>query len=85
MKCKVFITPGHTPGSTCFYFEDDHLLFSGDTLFFENIGRTDFPNGSMSDEVRSVERLLRLPMYYKLTNDDLDEVVMRVKEYYKFT
>ncbi len=31
------------------------------------------------------ERLLRLPMYYKLTNDDLDEVVMRVKEYYKFT
>ena len=31
------------------------------------------------------ERLLRLPMYYKLTNEDLDEVVMRVKEYYKFT
>ncbi len=31
------------------------------------------------------ERLLRLPMYYKLTDDDLDEVVMRVKEYYKFT
>ncbi|AOZ97447.1 dTDP-4-amino-4,6-dideoxygalactose transaminase [Butyrivibrio hungatei DSM 14810] len=29
-------------------------------------------------------RLLRLPMYYKLTNEDLDEVVMRVKEYYKF-
>ncbi len=31
------------------------------------------------------ERLLRLPMYYKMTNEDLDEVVMRVKEYYKFT
>lgn len=31
------------------------------------------------------ERLLRLPMYYKLTNEDLDEVVMRVKEYYKFS
>lgn len=30
------------------------------------------------------ERLLRLPMYYKLTDDDLDEVVMRVKEYYNF-
>ena len=30
------------------------------------------------------ERLLRLPMYYKLTDDDLDEVVMRIKEYYKF-
>ena len=31
------------------------------------------------------ERLLRLPMYYKLTDEDLDEVVTRVKEYYKFT
>ena len=34
---------------------------------------------------RESERLLRLPMYYKLTNDDIDEVVMRVKEYYRFT
>ena len=34
---------------------------------------------------RESERLLRLPMYYKLTNDDIDEVVMRVKEFYKFT
>lgn len=34
---------------------------------------------------RESERLLRLPMYYKLTDEDLDEVVMRVKEYYKFT
>lgn len=31
------------------------------------------------------ERLLRLPMYYSLTNDDLDEVVQRVKEYYHFS
>ena len=31
------------------------------------------------------ERLLRLPMYYKLSDEDLDEVVMRVKEYYKFS
>ena len=34
---------------------------------------------------RESERLLRLPMYYKLTNDDLDEVVRRVKEYYHFS
>jgi dTDP-4-amino-4,6-dideoxygalactose transaminase len=33
---------------------------------------------------RESERLLRLPMYYKLSDDDLDEVVMRVKEYYNF-
>ena len=34
---------------------------------------------------RESERLLRLPMYYSLTDEDLDEVVMRVKEYYKFS
>ena len=61
MKCKVFSTPGHTPGSICVYFEDDHILFSGDTLFCETHGRTDFENGSASDMIKSVQRLLTLP------------------------
>lgn len=61
MKCKVIATPGHTPGGVCFYFEDDNILFSGDTLFYETYGRTDFENGSSADMKRSVERLLKLP------------------------
>ncbi len=62
MKCTLIATPGHTKGSCCYYFEDDKILISGDTLFQESVGRTDLPTGSMGQLIRSVkERLLTLP------------------------
>lgn len=62
LTCKVIVTPGHTVGSSCFYFEEDKVLISGDTLFEESVGRTDFPTGSMSSLVRSIkEKLFILP------------------------
>lgn len=62
MTCKVIATPGHTAGGCCYYFEEAGFLLSGDTLFAESVGRTDFPTGSMSALVRSVrERLFVLP------------------------
>ena len=61
-KIKVLATPGHTKGSCCFYFEDDDILISGDTLFEESIGRTDLPTGSISELKRSItEKLAFLP------------------------
>ena len=62
MTCRVIATPGHTIGGCCYYFEEAGFLISGDTLFQESVGRTDFPTGSMSSLVRSVkERLFVLP------------------------
>lgn len=59
---KVLHTPGHTPGGVSYYVEEQKLVFSGDALFCQSIGRTDFPNGSASQLIRSVsEKLLTLP------------------------
>ncbi|NCO88945.1 hypothetical protein COZ39_04415 [Candidatus Roizmanbacteria bacterium CG_4_10_14_3_um_filter_33_21] len=41
-KIKIILSPGHTPGSVCFYFADDKILFSGDLIFKDGIGRYDF-------------------------------------------
>ena len=58
----VLYTPGHTKGGVCYYFPEEKVLMSGDTLFHCSIGRTDFPTGSMSQLVRSVkEQLYVLP------------------------
>ena len=59
---RVLHTPGHTIEGCCYYLADENLLFSGDTLFWESVGRTDFPTGSMSALVRSIkEKLMVLP------------------------
>ncbi|MCQ2416572.1 MAG: MBL fold metallo-hydrolase [Oscillospiraceae bacterium] len=55
LTLTVIHTPGHTPGSCCFRHED--ILFSGDTLFFEGVGRVDFPGGSVRDMRKSLAKL----------------------------
>lgn len=56
---KVIHTPGHTPGSVCFY--DPPLLFTGDTLFADSVGRTDLAYSSKSDLEHSLRHLYSLP------------------------
>ena len=55
---KTFHTPGHTKGSVCYYFPEEEILISGDTLFHGSVGRTDLPTGSSGQIVQSLHRLL---------------------------
>lgn len=59
---EVLHTPGHTPGSVCFYSEERHVLFSGDTLLFAGIGNADQPEGDQQGLLSSIkDKLFRLP------------------------
>ncbi len=61
-RFSVIETPGHTSGGVCLYEPTEKVLFSGDTLFFESIGRTDFLTGDFLTLKRSVlEKLYILP------------------------
>lgn len=51
-------TPGHTPGSICFYFDQAALLVAGDTLFRESVGRTDLPGGDTRQLIESIQTRL---------------------------
>lgn len=57
-KITVLETPGHTPGSVCYLTEEG--VFCGDTVFREGIGRTDFPGGSTSAILESLDTILAL-------------------------
>jgi len=60
VKLTVIHTPGHTPGGICLYAAPH--LFTGDTLFVDGVGRTDFPGGDTATLMRSIRgKLLTLP------------------------
>lgn len=59
IKLKVMHTPGHTPGSIC--LKTDGIVFTGDLLFFESVGRTDFQYGSWEQLISSIrDKILAL-------------------------
>lgn len=57
---EVILASGHTPGSCCFYARNDKIMFTGDVLFANGRGRTDFKYGNEFDMQRSLEKLLDL-------------------------
>lgn len=61
---EVICTPGHTSDSICFYFYEDDVIFTGDFLFKESIGRWDLETGNYNDMKNSINKI-------KKYNDDI--------------
>ena len=77
---EVIETPGHTPGSVTFLCTqdgtEDRALFTGDTLFRDSCGRTDFPGSSTDDMLRSLKRLAELPGDYEVYPGHMDSTTL---------
>lgn len=58
---EVIATPGHKEDAVCYYLPKEGIIFTGDTLFQESIGRTDLPGGDMATLVQSLRKLVILP------------------------
>jgi glyoxylase-like metal-dependent hydrolase (beta-lactamase superfamily II) len=59
---QILATPGHTQGSVCFYSKEQLVLFAGDTLFYQGIGRSDTQGGNHLQLLNSIKtKLLTLP------------------------
>lgn len=64
IQLEVIHTPGHTPGGICLLMKKpmNKILFSGDTLFYQGIGRTDFSGANEALLIKSIkEKLFKLP------------------------
>ncbi len=60
IKLVVIHTPGHSKGGICLYDEKTKSLFSGDTIFVNGIGRSDFHGGSFDELKKSFEKIIEL-------------------------
>ncbi len=77
---EIFETPGHSADSVCIKLEEN--LFTGDTVFFDNIGRFDFADGSVFDMKKSLEKILKLEYktaypghFEKTTKNEIDSTI----------
>jgi len=67
MNFRVINTPGHSPGSVCLYWLDNKVLFTGDVVFNQGVGRTDLPGGNGRELKESIKLLSGLEVEHLLT------------------
>lgn len=65
-KYEVIATPGHTNDSKTFYFAAEKIMFTGDFLFYNSIGRMDLPTGSYEEMQKSLEKISKYPLDTKI-------------------
>jgi len=86
LQLTVIHTPGHTPGSISLYSKSDQVLFCGDALFANSIGRTDFPGGDMNQLINSIrKKLFSLPPQTKVyPGHGIETSIAREKKFNPF-
>lgn len=67
IEFQVIQTPGHSPGSVCIYWPDKKVLFTGDVVFNQGIGRTDLPGGDGQELKESIKKISLLDVEYLLS------------------
>ena len=63
---EVIHTPGHAPGHVMYYCASERVLIGGDLIIGGSVGRTDLPDSSYEDLVKSIQRVMKLPGDTKL-------------------
>jgi hydroxyacylglutathione hydrolase len=67
IKLETLYTPGHAPGHLAYYMRDHDIVFSGDAIFFNSIGRTDLPGSNHEQLLKSIrQKLLTLPAHTRI-------------------
>ena len=80
---RMYLTPGHTEGSCCYYFEEEELLMSGDTIFEGNCGRCDLPGGSFAQMQISLHKIIdHLPQEVQIYPGHGNETSIRHEKSY---
>ncbi len=63
---KIILTPGHKEDSATYFFDDDNVMFTGDFLFKETIGRCDLDGGNVNEMVKSIEKIKKYDANVKI-------------------
>lgn len=74
---KILHTPGHTPGGICIYNEENRVVFTGDTLFADGVGRTDLSYSSAADLKKSITKIQKKFSGYQGRPGHGDQFIVR--------
>lgn len=79
---EIIKTPGHSPGGTCLILRNVKKIITGDTIFFESIGRTDLWGGDFEVLIQSIKKhILSLPDDLKFYQDTVDSTTIKHEKF----
>lgn len=77
---EIIFTKGHADDSVTYYFKNEKIMFTGDFLFKETIGRTDLPTGNNSQMIKSLEKIKKYPDNIKIYPGHGEETTLKYEK-----